>query len=232
MRKKQNSDERCTVKERLLYAGLRTFAQKGYAGVTIRSLCNECDSNLAAIKYYFGDKRGFYCAVHDFARDLMHNQAVQLLDGHPSDDPWELLRAHVNLMLSHSYNNLMFQAAWLYIRELLDTTSGELVAPSEDEMNNHNRFHERLRSLFASLLGAEAATPKNILLLEHTYFSMTIFLVINTHISGHPKPPPNMQIIQESIEMEELADYILESLKNSVRMMQLKASGEAGDSGV
>ena len=219
MRKKRGSEERASVKERLLYAGLRTFAQKGYAGLTIRALCNECDSNLAAIKYYFGDKHGFYCAVHNLARELMQRQTDAMLDSHAGDDPWTLMREHINLLLSHSYDNIMFQAAWLNIREALDTTTSELISRSEEDEEHRNRFQERLRNLFALLLGPEAATEKNLLLLEHTYFSMTLFLVIHTRIAEQHEDTM-LHNIKKNVGLDELADYILDSLKNSVRMMQ------------
>lgn len=222
MRKKHTSDDRITVKERLLYAGLRTFAQKGYAGVTIRSLCNECDSNLAAIKYYFGDKLGFYRAVHNFARDLMRNQAITQLDGYSGDDPWDLMREHINLLLSHSYDNIMFQASWLYIRERIDTTAADLIPPDEQDEQHRALFHERLRGLFALLLGPAAATDKNINLLEHTYFSLTLFLIIHTHISSQSPATARQLFIKDNVGIDELAEYILDSLKNSVHMMQQK----------
>ncbi len=48
---------------RLLHAGLRLFAQQGYARSSTRELAEAASVNVAAISYYFGDKAGLYRAV-------------------------------------------------------------------------------------------------------------------------------------------------------------------------
>jgi len=48
---------------RLLHAGLRLFAQQGFAKTSTRELAEAASVNVAAISYYFGDKAGLYRAV-------------------------------------------------------------------------------------------------------------------------------------------------------------------------
>jgi TetR/AcrR family transcriptional regulator, regulator of cefoperazone and chloramphenicol sensitivity len=48
---------------RLLQAGLRLFAQQGYAKTSTRELADAANVNVASISYYFGDKAGLYRAV-------------------------------------------------------------------------------------------------------------------------------------------------------------------------
>jgi AcrR family transcriptional regulator len=50
-------------RERLLWAGLRLFANQGFAKTSTRELAEAAQVNLAAISYYFGDKAGLYRAV-------------------------------------------------------------------------------------------------------------------------------------------------------------------------
>ncbi len=50
-------------RERLLRAGLRLFAQQGFAPTSTRELAQAAGVNIAAISYYFGDKAGLYRAV-------------------------------------------------------------------------------------------------------------------------------------------------------------------------
>ncbi len=50
-------------RQRLLQAGLRLFAQQGYARTSTRELAEAAQVNVAAIGYYFGDKAGLYRAV-------------------------------------------------------------------------------------------------------------------------------------------------------------------------
>lgn len=51
------------AKERLLVAATKLFAEKGYAGVSIRQLAEAAEVNSAMISYYYGDKEGLYEAV-------------------------------------------------------------------------------------------------------------------------------------------------------------------------
>jgi len=48
---------------RLLHAALQLFAHQGYARTSIRELAEAAGTNLAAIKYYYGDKAGLYRAA-------------------------------------------------------------------------------------------------------------------------------------------------------------------------
>lgn len=50
-------------RQRLMQAGLRLFAQQGFARTSIRELALAAEVNVAAISYYFGDKAGLYRAV-------------------------------------------------------------------------------------------------------------------------------------------------------------------------
>lgn len=50
-------------RQRLLLAGLRLFAQQGFAKTSTREIAEAANTNVAAISYYFGDKAGLYRAV-------------------------------------------------------------------------------------------------------------------------------------------------------------------------
>lgn len=51
------------ARARLVAAGLRLFAQHGYAKTSTRELAEAAQVNVASISYYFGDKAGLYRAV-------------------------------------------------------------------------------------------------------------------------------------------------------------------------
>lgn len=51
------------TRQRLLNAGLRLFANQGYAQTSTRELAEAAQVNVAAISYHFGDKAGLYRAV-------------------------------------------------------------------------------------------------------------------------------------------------------------------------
>ena len=51
------------TRDKLLEAAGRAFAERGYAGATIRDICKEAGANVAAVNYYFKDKLALYTEV-------------------------------------------------------------------------------------------------------------------------------------------------------------------------
>lgn len=47
----------------LVAAGRKLFASKGFDGTSVRALTKEAGTNLGAVTYHFGSKRGLYTAV-------------------------------------------------------------------------------------------------------------------------------------------------------------------------
>lgn len=62
------------ARQRLLQAALRCFAEHGFQKTSTRMIAQAAQANLAAIRYYFGDKAGLYRA------------AFWELTGKPQDD--------------------------------------------------------------------------------------------------------------------------------------------------
>lgn len=60
------------TRQRLLYAALRLFSERGYQHVTVRELAREARANLAAINYHFGGKLELYAEVVESALDRLH----------------------------------------------------------------------------------------------------------------------------------------------------------------
>ncbi|MDY6896782.1 MAG: helix-turn-helix domain-containing protein, partial [Cyanobacteriota bacterium] len=44
------------TKEQILNVAERQFAEKGYAGTTLRGVIKEAEVNIAAVHYHFGSK--------------------------------------------------------------------------------------------------------------------------------------------------------------------------------
>jgi AcrR family transcriptional regulator len=51
--------------ERLLDAAQRLFAQRGYAGASVRDITALAGTNIASVNYHFGGKESLYVAVFD-----------------------------------------------------------------------------------------------------------------------------------------------------------------------
>jgi AcrR family transcriptional regulator len=109
------------ARARLLAAGLRLFAQQGYAKTSTRELAESAQVNVASISYYFGDKAGLYRAV--FVEPL----------GSPSEDVARCAQASLPLAdaLTAFYAGFLEplkqgdMARWcmkLHFREMLEPT--------------------------------------------------------------------------------------------------------------
>jgi len=64
-------------RERLIHAALPLFAHQGFAKTSTRGIAEAAGTNLAAIKYYFGDKAGLYCAVFFDLQSAPHEEIVR-----------------------------------------------------------------------------------------------------------------------------------------------------------
>ena len=51
------------TKERILASAEKLFAEKGYNGVSVREITQMAECNLAAVNYYFGNKKNLYFDV-------------------------------------------------------------------------------------------------------------------------------------------------------------------------
>jgi TetR/AcrR family transcriptional regulator, regulator of cefoperazone and chloramphenicol sensitivity len=59
MSKRHNEE----LKRKLVIAAGQVFAEKGFGGASVREICELAGANIAAVNYYFGDKRSLYREV-------------------------------------------------------------------------------------------------------------------------------------------------------------------------
>ncbi len=64
------------TRDRILEAAIAVFAERGFAGASVRLICQRAKANPAAIKYYFGSKEGLYQEVLRAAAAAFSEQAV------------------------------------------------------------------------------------------------------------------------------------------------------------
>ena len=80
---------------RLLAAGRRVFARRGYEGASVRAITREADANLGAVTYHFGSKGALYEAVVDRALAPLRDRVTEAaaLSGTPLDRVLDVVRA-------------------------------------------------------------------------------------------------------------------------------------------
>lgn len=110
------------TRQRLIEAGERLFAARGFAHVTVRDICAAADANVAAVNYHFGDKFGLYTEIVQTAAKVMRETGDD--PDHPSAArPEDRLRGYVRGYL-HRVRGAD-RAPWIHqliAREMADPT--------------------------------------------------------------------------------------------------------------
>lgn len=123
-------------RDRILAAAGQEFAERGYEAATVRDICLAAGVNVAAVNYYFGDKRRLYIDTVKHAHELRVKQVP--LPEWPRDRPAaERLHDFIDNLLERMLG--FGQPPWqvrLMLREVLQPTDAcrELV---EDYMRPH-----------------------------------------------------------------------------------------------
>ena len=188
------------ARQRLLHAGLRLFAQHGFAGTTTRELADAAQVNVAAISYYFGDKAGLYRAafVEPFGDDA---HLIGCLGA-----PELPLRAALQVYYAGFVEPLRAgevaeQCMRLHLREMLEPT-GMWQAEIE---NSIKPTHEALVQLLARHIGV--AIDLELHRLGHSLAAMAIYLHVGRDVIQALQPELNTAEGAHDLWVERLADF-------------------------
>ncbi len=149
------SDNNQETRERLFRAGMEVFAEHGYENATVREICRRAEANVAAVNYYFGDKKSLYAAIFDRVFATLRARRTPFL---PADVPAE---QRLEVYLREFFGELFYrdedgmartQLGAMYLMEiarpteLLDHLVHDYIAADAQE----------LRDIVATLLGPGA----------------------------------------------------------------------------
>lgn len=143
--------EQQQTRQRLLEAAGEIFAERSFAGASVRDICQRAGANVAAVNYHFRDKMGLYGEVLRYAHACAAvdvNEARMMLE--LPEPPETKLRLFVHNFLSRMLDS--GRPAWhgkLIAQEMITPT------PALDEMVEHEiqpKFFV-LRSIVAGVIG-------------------------------------------------------------------------------
>lgn len=129
------------VRDRIVTSALRYFAEKGYAGTSLREIAEAARTTKPMIYYYFKSKEGLYIST---LGDLLQQFADAIDQAtHPDDDPCEKLREFADAYLRY-FQSQEPHAAFV-VREVFGLGA--------DIMNEFGRnLDERIRSRLTRVL--------------------------------------------------------------------------------
>ena len=150
-------DRHQRIQRRILEAAGPAFAQRGFAQTTVRDICRRAGVNVAAVNYYFGDKRRLYAEAlrHGMRSSLQRFPPDRGLGRDPS--PEARLYAFVHSFLSRFL--AVGQPAWhgkLCAREMTEPT-GALDALVDEIIRP---MFERLQQIVRELAGRRATQDR------------------------------------------------------------------------
>lgn len=109
------------TRQRLLATAIKMFAAHGYQKTSVRFLADAANCNVAAIRYYFGDKAGLYRAAVTEPLLQLNQQAEQL--DHPDMPPHQALRLYYeSVLMPLASGDEAREVARLHMREVLEPT--------------------------------------------------------------------------------------------------------------
>lgn len=115
-------------RERILRAAMDLFARQGFEQTTTRQIADAAKSNIAAIKYYFGDKQGLIVAVMELARNRIAEGGEPMMVV-PQEDARESLKQWVIWVLKTARRRRQADATTASLMMKALAMKSEMIAP-------------------------------------------------------------------------------------------------------
>ncbi len=97
-----------SIKARLLEAGRTLFADRGFAGVSVREICKTANASSTMIHHYFGSKQGLFDAIVEEFTQTSFEVPLRLIAKPPKKREEFLLR--LEMFISETFRALLVQA--------------------------------------------------------------------------------------------------------------------------
>jgi TetR/AcrR family transcriptional regulator, regulator of cefoperazone and chloramphenicol sensitivity len=132
------------TRSRLLRAAAHLFGERGFNHVSVREICKEAGTNVAAVNYHFRDKLGLYRELIGTVAEGMHRGKIAALDAGAGQPPEEQLRAYIHGFLHQLLDSDPKEECWmdkLIAREMMEPTAAldliieKGIKPSGERLN-------------------------------------------------------------------------------------------------
>jgi TetR/AcrR family transcriptional regulator, regulator of cefoperazone and chloramphenicol sensitivity len=197
-----------STREKLLDVAGRVFAEHGYQASTVREICAQTGSNVAAVNYHFRDKLGLYTEVLQRSIRASHMEAMR--DALDRDGPpEEILRAVIRARLGGvCRGDLADQKLRIFLHELtqptpaLDRVLRELTAP----------LYQGMLELIGKLIGSPPQ-DETTRLCAHSIMGQIMLYALASPLFGRVWPDFKMTPKRTERIAEHIADFSLAYLR-------------------
>ena len=123
------------TRDRLLAAGTRLFAERGFQNVTVRDICTAATANVAAINYHFDGKAGLYMEVLRTAVGIMSGTTEEMVQAGEGLSPEAQLESLLRIFLHRVGTSRDGWIHRLMLHEMREPTAGldlvveQVIAP-------------------------------------------------------------------------------------------------------
>ena len=97
-----------SIKQRLIAAGKTLFADKGFAGASVRDICKQAGASATMIHHYFGSKQGLFDAIVDEFGSTTFDVPLRLI-AKPAQNREEF-RLRLEMFITETFQALKSQA--------------------------------------------------------------------------------------------------------------------------
>jgi AcrR family transcriptional regulator len=181
------------TRDRLLAVGTKLFAERGFAGVTVRDVCAEANANVAAINYHFAGKEGLYMEVLRTAVRIMSGTTDEIKRVGAGRPPEEQLTTFVRTFLERIVASRDGWIHRLMLQEMREPTPGldlviqEVIGP---------RF-TYLRGVVARLLDCDDLDDRRVIACASSVQSQLMVVLKNPVAIKLGLPPLTTEDIPE-----------------------------------
>ena len=196
MAKRKDGIER---KAHLLEAATKVFAEKGFRDSTISDICEEAESNVASVNYYFGSKEDLYAEVWKTAHQKTLEKYPTGYGTSPDASAQERLKAFIRSLLHKILDSgQLGSAGKILMMELTNPTEAiELV-----KRDSLEPIRKRMRGIMLELLGPDVPEQKKIFCVLST-INQCFGLGLRKSVM-----PPLLKNIKKKDLLEEIVEHI------------------------
>jgi len=192
-------------KERILFAAVKLFAQKGFDAASTREICKEAGVNLCMISYYFGGKQELYNAIIDYLIEKQTELARSVTD----------LDMDISSLSKKEQINLLYKMLDRFIDFFYSNVTGDLVvflirAQQDPSFVVKSPTFDFLKNLIANIFGKQPEDS------DIVYKTLFILAQINC---ARVFPAFSLRLLKQENFTDEDIQRIKNNVKNYIKML-------------